>query len=428
MALAAGSGGPLAIVLAGHAKLRNGLHRPQWRSSAIVLPTSRVQGKDAVVASMIDDAAVALLAERLRAPLQIEQHLSPKTGEGYKQPMRDEAKSFAAVRQMPRIQLARHVPLSMPLIIYVEPTNRCNFGCRFCPESLPSYSTEAGGLRRLDLDSFKKICADIKSLGRLKTLRFWMMGEPLLNKEVFAMIAHAKELDIADRTELTTNGSALTPAAADAIIRSGLDYLRVSIYGMDPERHRIFTGSPISPERIAGNVAHLVAQRRTIGAINPVVSVRMIEPGDVMEANQFVAAYSTLVDEVCIEASHNWNGYDALDLKQRQHDGTTREATIELPGRHPKEVCPSPFYVLVVHADGEVGACCVDWSRKTSIGNIFRDSLADIWNGPRLRDFRRMHIERRREENEACRHCDYLYQFPDNLDEIRDARILDVRA
>jgi radical SAM protein with 4Fe4S-binding SPASM domain len=70
----------------------------------------------------------------------------------------------------------------------------------------------------------------------------------------------------------------------------------------------------------------------------------------------------------------------------------------------------------VVNANGDITACCVDWNKKTCVGNLKEAPLAEIWSGPAFREFRRMHLENRRHENESCRNCTYLFTSPDNLD------------
>jgi type II secretory pathway predicted ATPase ExeA len=87
-------GGMLSVVLVGHPKLRNDLRRPTmeeigYRSAVFdfdgmagqQLPyirwlLERCAGDGVAVPDLIEDSAVALLAERLQTPLQIEQHLA----------------------------------------------------------------------------------------------------------------------------------------------------------------------------------------------------------------------------------------------------------------------------------------------------------------------------------------------------------------
>ena len=93
MEMVADGNGSLAIVLSAHPKLRQDLRRPTmeevgYRSTVIAYEgvaghqreyiawlLRACAAADTTLAEMIDDAAVELLATRLRTPLQIEQHL-----------------------------------------------------------------------------------------------------------------------------------------------------------------------------------------------------------------------------------------------------------------------------------------------------------------------------------------------------------------
>jgi radical SAM protein with 4Fe4S-binding SPASM domain len=81
-----------------------------------------------------------------------------------------------------------------------------------------------------------------------------------------------------------------------------------------------------------------------------------------------------------------------------------------------KKICTTPFLSLNVKQNGDVCICIVDWNKGTKVGNIKDESLEEIWMGENLENFRRMHIEGRRSQNESCRNCKFLYSNPDNMD------------
>lgn len=98
----ADGGGSLAVVLVGHPKLRNDLRRPTMEEIGYRTSTFAYEGvagqqreyldwllracvaADTGVGEVIEDAAIELLAARLRTPLQIEQHLVLAFEEGYR--------------------------------------------------------------------------------------------------------------------------------------------------------------------------------------------------------------------------------------------------------------------------------------------------------------------------------------------------------
>jgi radical SAM protein with 4Fe4S-binding SPASM domain len=330
---------------------------------------------------------------------------------------------FSRLKEQNHPPLSPRIPLIAPLALLIEFTNKCNFACKFCPESFPDYEEQAGGIHWLDFDKFKKICADIIEMGGLKVLRYYKMGETLLNKDAVKMFRYAADMKVAERTELTTNATAITARKAIELVNSGLDYIRISIYGIEPIRHERLTGSKISPAQIQQNIRTLYEVRERLGQKKPYIYVKMLDPFDPVEEAAFRNAYTKIADEVHLEQPHEWNGLDEGKILNGVYSDKGDEARDRIKiGK--RDVCPLPFYQPAIHADGNVTMCHVDWSSKTTVGNIFTESLKDIWQGERIYEFQKMHIERRRHENDACRNCTYFYGQPDNIDDLTDASIL----
>lgn len=50
--------------------------------------------------------------------------------------------------------------------------------------------------------------------------------------------------------------------------------------------------------------------------------------------------------------------------------------------------CKRPFEEIEIHNTGEVYACCPNWNKFYSLGNIFKDSFEDVWNSDKAIDLR----------------------------------------
>ncbi len=150
--------------------------------------------------------------------------------------------SYSALRNSDRPPLKRLLPLDVPLSIYIEPTNVCNFRCKCCPRSLKEYHSASGGNHMLDMKVFTRLGEELACSAVTKVVRFYMVGEPLLNKNLPLMIEAVKSAGIS-RTELTTNGTLLEGKMAHKLVSSGLDYIRVSIYSIYQWRNRFLTDS-----------------------------------------------------------------------------------------------------------------------------------------------------------------------------------------
>lgn len=333
----------------------------------------------------------------------------------------DMSDQYVKMRKQPRQDLAESVPLSAPFTLFVEPTNKCNFSCSFCPESLDNFFEVSGGRHTLSLVDFERVVSQLMDFNvRLKTLNFYMMGEPLINRALPDMIRVARASDVADRIIVTSNGSLLRGSVVKRLIRDPPDFLRISVYGATERAHSETTKASIGLEVIKDNLAAFMTER---GAGHlPYIYVKMIDQGP--DANsQFLEGFSHLSDEIEIEPVMDWDSSVNVNFS-----GLSSESLLQTEYfSNRKEVCPSPFYTLVVHADLSVSVCCVDWSKKTTVGSLRDQTLQQIWLGDELRQFQRMHLSRRAGENEACKNCKFIHTFPDNLDAL-SLREYDVRV
>ncbi len=207
---------------------------------------------------------------------------------------------YSALRGQGRLDLAASVPLPGPLTIYLEPTNICNFKCLYCPESFDNYKEAAGGHFQLSLDDFKAVARQIKALGTVKTLNFYMMGEPFVNKSLPQFISIAKTEAIAERVIVTSNGTLVKPHLYQSICDSRLDYLRVSIYGGTEASHKSTTQSTLRLSQIKDNILGLKRFRDERGLKFPFIYIKMIESASADDNLQFKRCFVTSETRSCL--------------------------------------------------------------------------------------------------------------------------------
>ncbi len=300
---------------------------------------------------------------------------------------RSDIKKYSTLKEK-RISLRDVIPLAKPFTILLEPTSLCNFKCVCCFQSEPDFHSylPKGYMK---FDDFKKIADDLAAWkgAKIRVIRIIGFGEPLINPATPAMVKYCKELDIAERVEITTNAALLTPKVSQELIDAGLDYIRCSIYAVDQKKHEALTQSRISIETIRDNIAALKKLRASAGAGKPFIYVKMLESQDPSENDLFLKEYSNIADEAALEKPHQW--LSCADPRTR-------------------DVCPQPFKMLSVHFNGDVILCDPDWKGNTCVGNALDENISFIWGGGRMREFWRMQLEKRRCENESCRNCSFL--------------------
>ena len=148
---------------------------------------------------------------------------------------------------------------------YFEVANRCNSKCATCP--LTFSPQEAA--RQLSLNEFKAL---VDQLPDLKRAVLQGIGEPLLNRDLAAMIAHLTQRDV--YTVFNTNAALLTHRRQAELIESGLDELHVSLDSSTPETYLKVRGIPAF-DRVVANLVEMVHTRRDLRSATPRISIWM---------------------------------------------------------------------------------------------------------------------------------------------------------
>ncbi|MCG6538146.1 MAG: radical SAM protein, partial [Syntrophales bacterium LBB04] len=161
-----------------------------------------------------------------------------------------------------RINLREAIPLKKPFTVLFEPASLCNFRCTCCYYSKPDlYSHMPKGTMKYE--DFRKIAGDLAAWEgeKIHVARIIGFGEPFINKDTGKMVKCLKQLDVAERVEITTNGSLMTPEVSQELIDAGLDYIRVSIYSASQKMHEAVTGNKMDIGIIRQNIAALKKMR-----------------------------------------------------------------------------------------------------------------------------------------------------------------------
>lgn len=322
---------------------------------------------------------------------------------------RIEAKDLRCKERLP---LQDVIPLPMPLVVYIDPTNKCNFRCEFCPTSDKALLRQVGRpAATMSMELFRKVVDDLKRFpSKLKLASIYKDGEPLMNPAFPEMVRYLKEADVAERIWTKTNGSALEPELNQRLIDAGLDMICISVEAVSAEGYQKIAKARIDYERFRANVQDLFERRG-----NCEIYIKIADSGlSKEEIDKFYRDFEPMSTKIAIEKLMGWSFSDIKDFTL----GTKPDTYDGLPLIQ-KKVCAYPFYVMAVNADGSVSLCGNDWAHGTVVGNVKQQSLQEIWHGEALFEFRKTMLEDRRKEIQACASCYYLQIVPDNIDPYR---------
>ena len=328
---------------------------------------------------------------------------------------------YTELSSIQRQNLREILPLAKPFTVLIEPSSLCNFRCIQCFQSIKTESYFTRNLQNMPMARFQRVIEQLRQWPgpRLRVLKLSLYGEPLVSPDFPAMLALAKQADIAERIETTTNATLLTPEIADSMVRHGLDYLRVSIYATRQDRHQVVTGSKFDIDRIRTNLLHLQDAKRRAGVDRPFVSCKMLDEFS-DENDRFIQMYGNIADEVYLDKPHRWIKVDGIDFIENFYEDKAQSALSDLATHSsPRIACPMAFTTMAVRSNGAVSPCCVDYIGGTNIGHVDVESLQAVWESNKWLDFQKMQLQNRKHENTSCARCDiYLndHYTKDNID------------
>lgn len=319
-----------------------------------------------------------------------------------------------------------------PTCLYLEVTNECNLACKTCPITYGKVEEPAS----LSLEQVKLL---VSQFSTVKRVVLHGVGEPLLNRDLAKIIAWLKGNGI--YVLFNSNGTLMNRRWGEALIESGLDEVRISLDATTPETFARVRGRPLF-DLILKNIRVFIALKREKASANPSVSLWLTGLRETLkELPEFIhLAHSLEIDRVYLQRLVYWEGgqddqmarpdqslfnslreeeEEIIRLAQRLAGdlGVSFEASgattpIESLAREkqaqPWSACMRPWSLMYVSARGSAFPCCIaPFSTQDlgslSLGNAFRDDLANIWNGEKYQEFRKRLLSP--DPPECCRGC-----------------------
>lgn len=310
-----------------------------------------------------------------------------------------------------RTRLETVIPLNTPFIVNIDPSDKCNFQCKFCPTGDRELMKNTTGRNHggMDFNLYKKVIDDICQFDhKVKVIRLYKDGEPLLNPSFADMIKYAKESGCCERVDTTTNASLLTTELSLKIIAAGLDRINISIEGVNAAQYEDFSQYKINFEELVQNIAFFYENRKQCEVIVKINGDILTE----IQKEKFYNIFGDIADGVFVESIMEcWPTFELEKVEANQERG--------IYGHQIEEtlVCPYVFYSFSVNSDGTYSLCFLDWSRKLLLGDARNISVKEVWQGQIMQKYRKMFLRGERKNHPICRDCGQLRQGkPDNID------------
>ncbi|WP_338668957.1 radical SAM protein [Pseudodesulfovibrio methanolicus] len=291
-----------------------------------------------------------------------------------------------------------------PAQVHIEPTNSCNLRCTHCHH----YRDEHGRnkytrkLGLMDVDLFRKILDEIGPLGCSVTLN--VQGEPLLHPRIVEMVRIAKGHGI--YLSLLTNATRLTRELTTRFLDAGLDRM---VFSFDACTKDVYESVRINSkfEPTIANILDFLNENELRGHPTHVCVSGVQQSRTMPHTEEYRTYFGKLpVDKIFLNPMLNLCGVsgtaDEIDMA-RYMDIAPQD----------RPVCRISWENLVVNWDGLVSPCPVDVNVLAPVGDANTERLQDIWNGERMREFRRAHLTRDysaiEKNGPVCSACNCLF-------------------
>ncbi|MBO7457368.1 MAG: SPASM domain-containing protein [Paludibacteraceae bacterium] len=293
----------------------------------------------------------------------------------------------------------------MPAFVSVEPAAICQLHCPECPVGMGNKSEKATQKTPfMSREVWERVLGDIKETAH--TVQFYFQGEPLLNKDLPAMIAEAHEAGL--YTILSTNAQALTPEMAEALVKAGLSRIIISMDGLTQDTYGAYRiGGSVEKVKIA---LQWLQKAKSVCASSArsslVIELQCLR----LQSNEhewcdFKKQYKTLgADRLVFKTAQLYN-YSAGHPLMPSDPRYSRYSQGEDGLYHRKPLhrgCLRVWSGVVITTTGEVLPCCYDKNHSYAYGNIMNTPLAELFTNENARAFRNAALH---EKPQICQEC-----------------------
>jgi radical SAM protein with 4Fe4S-binding SPASM domain len=291
--------------------------------------------------------------------------------------------------------------MGMPISISFEPTTSCNLRCPECPSGLRSFTRPTGMLHD---DLFRRVIDELAP--KLNYLTFYFQGEPFLHPQFLEMVEYASSKGI--YTATSTNAHFLSDEKARATVQSSLDRLIISIDGTSQDTYQSYRVGG-SLEKVIEGTKNILHWKKKLKSKTPhvVFQFLVVGPNEHQIPEVHKLANEIGVDQLVLKTAQIYDyqagsplipAQDRYSRYRKQEDGTY--SIKNGLDSH----CWKMWHSCVITWDGKVVPCCFDKDAQHPLGDLSKNSFAEIWNGNAYQQFRAS-LLRSRNEIEICRNC-----------------------
>lgn len=284
---------------------------------------------------------------------------------------------------------------SFPLEYDLQTADTCNLHCGIC------HNRKRTG-ERINVNLLKKALSEGAENG-LCSCAFGADCESLIDKDlVLDIVDYARNIGIMDII-IGTNGVFLDSDFSKKLLdmwsddKGGVTLLNISLDAATPDTYRKIRYSD-NYDRVVGNILDFITLRKERRFKLPQIRLSFCKTYvNSFETNLFIEKWTDIVDRVDIQ------NYISL-VGEFQDLGKGKKLQVDS--------CVDPFRRITILANGDVQCCCAFSHRDIIVGNMYKSSISEIWNGERMKSIQYAFLNDINKIPAYCKTClNSRYQF-----------------
>lgn len=313
-----------------------------------------------------------------------------------------------------------------PRIFNIETTNHCNMKCIMCqrPQDLNrplqhmsdhTFEMIASQLEPHNAESFKSwrhfVDGTLRKGGGTapsennfyfdivsRSIILHGFGEPLLDQKLPARVALLTERRIP--TYFSCNPCNINLDAIGEMFQVGTGYIKFAIDSLDDQEAKMIRGGKADFTRSYEKVLQVLELKEKLGAETVIVLTMLNMTGDPAKGDEFLRLWRDKPVYAYVKSLDNkW----LLRAK-----GEEKKSSVKNNNHLAEQYCEYAWTSMTILADGSVVPCTQDINGTWTFGNVLEQSLEEIWNSPKYREFRHLHLSGEAPSSFMCHNkCDW---------------------
>lgn len=272
--------------------------------------------------------------------------------------------------------------LQPPTMVGVELTNFCNLRCAMCPYESMIRKKEA-----MSLALFKKIC-DESRIYKIPLTWFSFFGDPLMYPYLKEALQYFKKNGFG-MGGVSTNGLLLNSENIKTLVEN-CKLVIIALDSVNEEAYKKIRNNN-QFKNVCNNIRELILKSK-----NSDLKIEIQLLRTKFNKDERVESFEKLFGK------HSNVDYFIKDCGIYAPGGPDITAK---PDSWGMKDCRQPYSILNILSNGNCVFCCRDLNGEQIIGNINKDSLYDVWYGPRARLMRAQFRKGRENCLSVCKRC-----------------------